>query len=932
MAVKDPKRDRRPEPGSRREARAEPHWLGGLIRLAEQLQRAGRTPDAIERAVAAWMQVHGQDVGHGLELLRRRGFSTGGRNSMFDHSEGQDRRPAQRPIEVTPISVPSTPAPAPDRVRLRDAHITETGETGTTARLALRAVALPQVPAAPAQDADSLHLARTDALAPSFRMGTATYQLAPSVYAMQADATDTLSAGTGPPVGEVLARIGAGRPLPEATRLRLGPTLAGLGRPVDLDHVIIHDGPDADQLCRELRANAVCVGRHIAFRTGLFRPETADGLALLAHELTHVWQQASARVAGTEGLVTDPRLEDDADRIGTLAAASSPVAPDRAAAPVTPDRASSPVAPDRAAAPVTSATQDTLMREARAFIAAAKQRPGAIFLVADRIYGYDAESRARGSWALRGPCPLAPGSWFDGGVDASVWSELAPDQVTGISGGRADDFWVVGAQHAAQQPAAPTPQLQPVSHASSSPALSQVAQPKAGPGGLHESPESETAAPTQGAGSPLPDSLRAHFEAAFGQDFSQVRIHVGSREAVALGARAFARGSEIHFAPGEFDANATPGSSGLVVLGHELTHIVQQQSGRVPVPASTDDKHTSARINADPAFEAEADLLGARAARGEDAHLPGTVQGGIGPQPTPAAPVQGSAPVQRQAGPAPAEAPVEAEDKDPAEVSAPEAKVEDDAAKVPALECKPPGVEDEAPGIDDVAPTQQWRLRQGEPWDSLRTLDDSLSPTRKKYATRGKEREKKTADGTVKWRAQDFMITDVHIAREQAAEACFGGGENGYTIAKKVDLDAKAKCDKFIKAIHEEFNSVNKDGTEKYTKKQRPDKRNKGVVGKPHRTLADQVGLFGGKGDNKGIKITNQGGVTARQQNSALPGFSQHHTGKAFDIFNTNNEWWEAREALADWVIANASVYEGQVPYDKATAGRIKEPWHIFFK
>lgn len=53
-------------------------------------------------------------------------------------------------------------------------------------------------------------------------------------------------------------------------------------------------------------------------------------------------------------------------------------------------------------------------------------------------------------------------------------------------------------------------------------------------------------------------------------------------------------------------------------LGHELTHMVQQRAGRVPIPQ----QRKGAPINADPALEAEADKIGAKAAQGEQVQVP----------------------------------------------------------------------------------------------------------------------------------------------------------------------------------------------------------------------------------------------------------------------------------------------------------------------
>ena len=71
-------------------------------------------------------------------------------------------------------------------------------------------------------------------------------------------------------------------------------------------------------------------------------------------------------------------------------------------------------------------------------------------------------------------------------------------------------------------------------------------------------------------GLPLPDDVRAKMETAFGADFSDVRVHIG-REASSLGAIAYTWGSNIHFAPGQYNPHTLQGQK---LLGHELWHVV----------------------------------------------------------------------------------------------------------------------------------------------------------------------------------------------------------------------------------------------------------------------------------------------------------------------------------------------------------------------
>ena len=61
----------------------------------------------------------------------------------------------------------------------------------------------------------------------------------------------------------------------------------------DFSHVRVHTGGTADQSAREVNANAYTVGNNVVFGAGQFAPQTQSGKRLLAHELTHVVQQAS---------------------------------------------------------------------------------------------------------------------------------------------------------------------------------------------------------------------------------------------------------------------------------------------------------------------------------------------------------------------------------------------------------------------------------------------------------------------------------------------------------------------------------------------------------------------------------------------------------------------------------------------------------------
>lgn len=114
-------------------------------------------------------------------------------------------------------------------------------------------------------------------------------------------------------------------------------------------------------------------------------------------------------------------------------------------------------------------------------------------------------------------------------------------------------------------------------------------------------------------GSPLPRAVQAKMEAAFGTDFSGVRVHIGP-QAARIGAVAFTRGNDIYFAPGRYQPHSLQGQQ---LLGHELAHVVQQRQGRVRANSG------GVSVVQDRALESEADRLGMRAAMSRAPAAPG---------------------------------------------------------------------------------------------------------------------------------------------------------------------------------------------------------------------------------------------------------------------------------------------------------------------
>lgn len=90
------------------------------------------------------------------------------------------------------------------------------------------------------------------------------------------------------------------------------------------------------------------------------------------------------------------------------------------------------------------------------------------------------------------------------------------------------------------------------------------------------------------SGQPLDGGTRAFMESRFGHDFSQVRVHTdtqASESAKAVNALAYTVGPNIVFQSGQY---APETAAGKRLLAHELTHVVQQSTGRSSIIAGMD--------------------------------------------------------------------------------------------------------------------------------------------------------------------------------------------------------------------------------------------------------------------------------------------------------------------------------------------------------
>lgn len=134
--------------------------------------------------------------------------------------------------------------------------------------------------------------------------------------------------------GEIDRVRGAGRPLPPATGAFFE---SRFGR--DFGQVRVHTDDRAAESARAMNARAYTVGSDVVFGAKQYAPDTASGRLLLAHELTHVVQQAGR----SSHQATKPT-----DGDGSTRTRAGQVVDASAHTPVTPDfRQNSPLALQR---------------------------------------------------------------------------------------------------------------------------------------------------------------------------------------------------------------------------------------------------------------------------------------------------------------------------------------------------------------------------------------------------------------------------------------------------------------------------------------------------------------------------------------------------------------------------------------------------------
>jgi hypothetical protein len=96
------------------------------------------------------------------------------------------------------------------------------------------------------------------------------------------------SAEASPRTENYISRLSGGRPLSKEEKSFFE---QGIG--YDFSSVRLHTNAEANQSAENVQALAYTHGNNIIFGKGQYRPDSADGKKLLAHELTHVVQQSN---------------------------------------------------------------------------------------------------------------------------------------------------------------------------------------------------------------------------------------------------------------------------------------------------------------------------------------------------------------------------------------------------------------------------------------------------------------------------------------------------------------------------------------------------------------------------------------------------------------------------------------------------------------
>jgi hypothetical protein len=363
----------------------------------------------------------------------------------------------------------------------------------------------------------------------------------------------------------------------------------------DFGSVRIHTGAEAAESTRELNALAFTVGSNIAFAPGQYSPVTESGRKLLAHELTHVVQQGHSETR-PDNLVQRQVIANQPAEAGEPGTVGPGPTEARETLIVDDD---SEVRPGQMKkTEFLARVQAEVCREWEDAMKGTGQTTDGCPYV-EKWFGYYADkSSAYVERALRKYAPEAARATSAAEYiplvatrvrrSVEVWAQTG--EITGVPeelAGAVIGGTIMGAFGSA---------LSTVGSAIGS-AVSAVAGGigrvlsgigsllfKGREGGPNTNVDPAVVTSRLGKGEGLGAEVKSRMEAAFGHDFSSVRVHPsgpGSEMADRLNARAFTVGHEIGFGANEYQPGTIVGDA---LIAHELAHVVQQSASNSSPP------------------------------------------------------------------------------------------------------------------------------------------------------------------------------------------------------------------------------------------------------------------------------------------------------------------------------------------------------------
>ena len=395
-----------------------------------------------------------------------------------------------------------------------------------------------------------------------------------------------------------------GRPLDAGTRASME---SRFGR--SFADVRVHTDSHAAASARAIDAAAYTSGTHVVFGAGRFEPQTLAGRRLLAHELAHVVQQRSGTALPSGIGPANDEHERAADRIADSVVAHGPVfAPPPLIAPVA-ERfvrrkrdddapATEAVEPPRFIVE-DDATPAAGQMKRKAFVdeldaaicATSKQEMGRLGRSTDGcplLEQWRPRIRAMSAKQLE----VSLRRWAGEGNEA----RSARDYIPLVSQRLAQSIRVWSAT--GQVVGVPPDLMELLGGGKIKVGVGSLL--RGAIGGLFRKARDGAPAPASSApvslaeGRPLEGGVASRMGAAFGRDFSNVRIHTGADAASAAAqqnARAFTIGSDIAFAGGEYAPGTIVGDA---LLAHELAHVAQQDGARNEGPLTKSEAATGA--------------------------------------------------------------------------------------------------------------------------------------------------------------------------------------------------------------------------------------------------------------------------------------------------------------------------------------------------